>query len=383
MAIKDLAQNVAIAGFTALGVEKLTDKAHELERMATGEISEEDYHKSAFHALLLYQQASHDLLEKIADALSPEEKGDIEESIVIPVYPQSLQLSRFGRPHSMLYVKSSINLFVEAPNIGQFTLTGLAVGWNQLDFADGVRISIPSGGSPTIALYRCSVNGIGATNPAGTTAPASNVTVTNFPSTQPVSGSVTANVSNFPLTQRVTAQSGDFPTGSIADLLTIAGAVSSGKMATKAAANDIVDLATLLTKFTNALDTNNYLYTHQKLGGADISQSNPMPGSLAVATALAAWTSQPTQTAAAGADTLLKFGSGGTTPGNHLALQNNNTITWYYSFDQDSTASTSQVYTLAPGQAAFWDRSFSVFHCHSASQVAIGGTSGFTIEAFS
>lgn len=188
MAIKDLAQNVAIAGFTALGVEKLTDKAHELERMATGETDPEEFHKSAQHALLLYQQAQYELLQKIADALAPEAMGDIEESIVIPVYPQSLQLSRFGRPHSMIYVKSSINLFVEAPGIGQFTLTGLAVGWNQLDFADGVRISIPSGGSPTIALYRCSVNGIGATNPAGTTAPASNVTVTNFPSTQPVSG---------------------------------------------------------------------------------------------------------------------------------------------------------------------------------------------------
>ncbi|SRR5579884_752116 len=107
--------------------------------------------------------------------------------------------------------------------------------------------------------------------------------------------------------QRVNAQSGDFVAGSVVDLatlLTLAGTagdagtvaslmgrltalkadldtlaaiVSSSKAAIKGGAGDIVDLATLLTKFNAALDGNGFVQTHQKLGGNDLADTNAMP----------------------------------------------------------------------------------------------------------
>lgn len=163
-------------------------------------------------------------------------------------------------------------------------------------------------------------------------------------------------------TQPVSAASLPLPTS----------AATSTKQSDGSQKTQIVDgSGNVISATTNALDIN------LKTAAATLTVSQT------VGTALAAWSSQPTQTAAAGADTVLKFGSAGTTSPNHISLQNNNTINWFYAFDQDSTASTSQVYILAPGQFAWLDRSFAQFHCHSSSQVSIGGTSGFTIEAFS
>src|SRR5579885_231163 len=71
-----------------------------------------------------------------------------------------------------------------------------------------------------------------------------------------VYGDIPVNVevtTNGPAVQRVDAQSGDFVAGSI------------------------VDLATLLTKFTAALDGSGFIQTHQKLGGSDLADTNAMP----------------------------------------------------------------------------------------------------------
>lgn len=104
--------------------------------------------------------------------------------------------------------------------------------------------------------------------------------------------------------------------------------------------------------------------------------------SLSLGTALADWTSQPVQTAALGADTILKFGTAGTASPTHCSIQNNSGVNFYFSFDQDSTAATAKVYCLQPGQFAVFDRSFTQFHCHTPSQVSFGGSSGITVEAF-
>ena len=102
----------------------------------------------------------------------------------------------------------------------------------------------------------------------------------------------------------------------------------------------------------------------------------------AVGSALAAFSGNPTQTAAAGADTSYKFGSAGTTSFNHGVIQNNTGSNIFYAFDQSTTVSTNMVYVLATGQTIFWDRAGTVLHFSSAAQQNFGGQTGITVEAF-
>lgn len=102
----------------------------------------------------------------------------------------------------------------------------------------------------------------------------------------------------------------------------------------------------------------------------------------AVGTALAPYGSNPTQTAAAGVDTLYKFGTGGTTSFNHVSGQNNTAVNAYLAFDQSTTVSGDQVYVLAPGQAFSFDRAGTVLHFSSPTPQSFGGQSGITVEAF-
>ncbi len=99
---------------------------------------------------------------------------------------------------------------------------------------------------------------------------------------------------------------------------------------------------------------------------------NPLGASTPVASG------NPTQTAAAGADTQFKWQG----QINHICIQNNSTINFNYAFDQDSTASGNAIYVLAPGAFIEWDRLCTSLHCSTASQVNFGGTSGITIEGF-
>lgn len=108
----------------------------------------------------------------------------------------------------------------------------------------------------------------------------------------------------------------------------------------------------------------------------------PLPTTPRVGSALAAYSQNPTQTNAAAADTTYKFGASGNGTASHCSLQNNGTINVQYAFDQDATKAGNQIYILAPGQLVFWDRVFTVLHFSTASQVAFGGTSGITVEAY-
>ena len=101
-----------------------------------------------------------------------------------------------------------------------------------------------------------------------------------------------------------------------------------------------------------------------------------------VGTPLIWYSSNPTQTAAAAADTLVKFGSDGKATANHIKMQNNTAANVYYAYDQDSTASGKMIYVLAAGQTLFEDRSFLVLHVSSAAQQSFGGQSGISIEVF-
>ena len=95
-----------------------------------------------------------------------------------------------------------------------------------------------------------------------------------------------------------------------------------------------------------------------------------------------AYSGNPTATANAAADTLFKWGTNGLTQVQHLVIQNNSGQNFFYAFDQDSTASTGQIYTLVNGGIIFWDRAVTVLHNSSASSVSYGGQTGVTIEGF-
>lgn len=100
-------------------------------------------------------------------------------------------------------------------------------------------------------------------------------------------------------------------------------------------------------------------------------------------TLLAPWSSQPTTTAAAAADTLLKAGINGDQQFTRLDMQNNSTINFIFSIDADSTISTTNVFILAPGQFISYDEiSGLVLHCHTASPINFGGVAGITIEFY-
>lgn len=116
--------------------------------------------------------------------------------------------------------------------------------------------------------------------------------------------------------------------------------------------------------------------------GATPSVSNPVYASLALGSAVAAYGSNPSQTAASAADTSFKWGAGGTTTVNHISIQNNTAASIYYAFDQSSVTSGNAIYVLAAGQVAFWDRAVTTLHVSSAAQQNFGGQSGITIEGF-
>lgn len=112
------------------------------------------------------------------------------------------------------------------------------------------------------------------------------------------------------------------------------------------------------------------------------TQKAVAPSTSSVGTALTPYGSNPAQTAAAGADTLYKFGVAGTTSFTHVSGQNNTAANAYLAFDQSTTGAGNQVYVIASGQAYAFDRLGTVLHFSSAAQQNFGGQSGITVEAF-
>lgn len=96
---------------------------------------------------------------------------------------------------------------------------------------------------------------------------------------------------------------------------------------------------------------------------------------------LTPYASNPTQTAASGVDTQYTFGPGGSTPFNGVMGQNNSAVNVFLAIDQDTTVSGNEIYTVAPGQSFSFERSGSVLHFSSPSQVDFGGQSGLTVAA--
>src|SRR5579875_1245635 len=238
-----------------------------------------------------------------------------------------------------------------------------------------------------------------------------------------VYASPSAGVAN----QRVHAQSGDFATGSIADLATqlalLQGAITSNKMATKAASGDFADgaittigteadsawslsgnatLVALLKKLdlllqnvaydnTNELksslygknsaagdtavgvDSSGYVYTHQKLGGSDISTSNPMPVNTVAQAGEVALYGSNASALTANTDAAIKWGASGTTAVNHILIQNNDTNNLHFHLDATATAGSP---ILAPGQTILLDIAGTLaVHLYSAGTPNVNGSS--------
>ena len=102
-------------------------------------------------------------------------------------------------------------------------------------------------------------------------------------------------------------------------------------------------------------------------------------------TAAPAYSQNPTQTAAASADTTFKWGNDGTLPVEHISIQNNTGANILYSFDVATTAAGAAVYVLASGlPPVVWDRHCLILHLQSAAQQPIndGSTAGIVIEGF-
>lgn len=97
-----------------------------------------------------------------------------------------------------------------------------------------------------------------------------------------------------------------------------------------------------------------------------------------VGVAVVASPANPAATAAAGADTSYTW----VQRVSHLSIQNNTAAAVFYAFDQSSTAAGNQVYVLAAGQLAVWDRQCSVLHVSSAASQNFGGQTGISIEGF-
>jgi hypothetical protein len=110
--------------------------------------------------------------------------------------------------------------------------------------------------------------------------------------------------------------------------------------------------------------------------------SAPQITSLALASAVAAYASNPTATAALAADTLFKWGALGTTVVNHVSIQNNTAANVFYAFDASTTVAANTVYALAAGQLVTWDRSVTVLHFSSAAAQNFQGQSGISVEGY-
>jgi hypothetical protein len=106
-------------------------------------------------------------------------------------------------------------------------------------------------------------------------------------------------------------------------------------------------------------------------------RSGPMVG-----IAAGAYPNNPTQTAAAGADTLYNWGTNGTRQVQHTVIQNNTGSNISYAFDQSTATGTNQIYVLATGSTIFWDRAVTTLHFASAAQQSFGSSSGITVEGF-
>lgn len=85
-------------------------------------------------------------------AINQQVKDDIDE--IIPLLSTGwLELHRKNRRFNRIWCTASTPVFID--NLTGSTTITLAVGWNDLNLAEGARIQLQSAG-PTTVLYRCS-----------------------------------------------------------------------------------------------------------------------------------------------------------------------------------------------------------------------------------
>lgn len=119
------------------------------------------------------------------------------------------------------------------------------------------------------------------------------------------------------------------------------------------------------------VDSNNAVLTHQKLGGSDLSNSNPMPMQWIGQSGYIAASSPPTTTNV-GADTTYTFSS----QVNTVILQNNTAAVVNYAFD---TAASAGSLSLAAGQTLIYSKKVTVVHLYTAAAQNINGTTAGNI----
>lgn len=114
-----------------------------------------------------------------------------------------------------------------------------------------------------------------------------------------------------------------------------------------------------------------------QVNGTALSNANPVPTLVTAQPGyVAAYGSNPSQTAAASADTLFKWGAGGTTQVSHIMLQNNTGANISWDLDVATTAGSP---ILATGQTLFLDVQTTVLHLQSAAQQNLNGSSASNI----
>lgn len=171
------------------------------------------------------------------------------------------------------------------------------------------------------------------------------VDVTNFPATQPVSGTVSVN--NFPATQPV---SGTVNVGNFPGTQPVSGTVSVGNFPA-----------------TQAINVT-------QVAGAAISESNPLPARTSAVKGFTALSSPPSNTNA-NSDTSLTFSS----DVYHLLIQNNTSAVVYLDLD---TAATQGSPELAAGQTWFLDVHTSVLHVFTVAAQPVNAASGIVIRGW-
>lgn len=152
----------------------------------------------------------------------------------------------------------------------------------------------------------------------------------------------------------------------LADLATLAGAISTGRMLITPPSNTNVtevnsasilsDLATIASAISGGrmltTPTNNASVNLTEVNGAALSTSNPVPvNSVAIAGEVALYGSNPTALTA-NTDAAIKWGASGTTAVNHIEIYNGWTGNVNVRLDAATTAGSA---VIAPGQTKFYD----------------------------
>jgi len=219
---------------------------------------------------------------------------------------------------------------------------------------------------------------------AATLAVSGSVSVSNFPGTQPVSGTITANAGTNLNTSALALESGghlatiDTSTAAAkTDLDTI---VTNTNKIPSSPATEGGHLATIDTSTAAVAThlTDGTAKTKPQVGGSDVSTANPIPTTSGQVGPVAQWGSNPSTTNA-GSETQIKFGSGGTSTVQRLIIDNESGADVRYKFDGTATANSLR---LKDGIVLLIQQPCTVLHLYTAGVVNINLAGGVIIEAY-